>query len=329
MKCRTSETKQLAEHIEFKPAQTLEEAKEFARTNLKIKDFELTNLDLANHINEALVNINKIFGGRKIFNKINLLPETHTGLMCAHKGVLKVNETRLLRQVAPDNLVKYYNEVAVDKIGDLFSCIELSPAAQKILNKAQNGVKKLTFNEKVLLKNTLDSLNSVTVLPQNQIFEEALRNNNVIKWLKGNNYPTKIEDFIQLSENSRNDLITSILNNTNYKIKVYDRGEFGTVYHEIGHALHHEKIGTKKFNAGSAQITGDATTDFNAMREFRKYFYKREPNSIKLSLLSAYAPYSEDEAVAEIFSFLCNGNKFNDEIMKLYKKFGGPELPNM
>ena len=48
---------QLAEHIDFKPAQTIEEAREFARTHLGIKHYELTNLDIANHVNEGLVSL--------------------------------------------------------------------------------------------------------------------------------------------------------------------------------------------------------------------------------------------------------------------------------
>lgn len=52
--------KQLAEHIEFKPAQTLKEASEFARKHLGISFYNIKDLDVANWVNEGLTHINNI-----------------------------------------------------------------------------------------------------------------------------------------------------------------------------------------------------------------------------------------------------------------------------
>ena len=43
-----------------------------------------------------------------------------------------------------------------------------------------------------------------------------------------------------------------------------------------------------------------------------------------LEFVSKYSMFSPGEAVAEIFAGLQNGVKFNDEIMAMYKKYGGP-----
>lgn len=67
MKGRTSETKQLAEHIEFKPAQTLEEAIKFGQENLGIKsynNFSENDLSAINWLNEGFVNVSNRMKGK-------------------------------------------------------------------------------------------------------------------------------------------------------------------------------------------------------------------------------------------------------------------------
>ena len=57
---------QLAEHIDFKPAQTIEEAIQFGKDNLKIKKykgFTENDLEVLNFINEGFTNVsNKLKG---------------------------------------------------------------------------------------------------------------------------------------------------------------------------------------------------------------------------------------------------------------------------
>ena len=45
--------------------------------------------------------------------------------------------------------------------------------------------------------------------------------------------------------------------------------------------------------------------------------------------VTPYAAITPAEFVAEVYSFLCNGVKFSDYIMDLYKKYGGPIPKNM
>ena len=43
--------------------------------------------------------------------------------------------------------------------------------------------------------------------------------------------------------------------------------------------------------------------------------------------ISSYAKHSPLEFVAETHIGLCNGYKFSDDIMELYKSYGGPIPP--
>lgn len=57
--------KQIAEHIEFKPAKTVEEAKKFAQEKLGVK-LNLEDLEIANYVNEGLVNVNNKLKGKSV-----------------------------------------------------------------------------------------------------------------------------------------------------------------------------------------------------------------------------------------------------------------------
>lgn len=61
--------KQLAEHIEFKPAKTVEEAKKFAQETFGIKLDLGDNLFAANFVNESCVNVSNKMKGKAYFPK--------------------------------------------------------------------------------------------------------------------------------------------------------------------------------------------------------------------------------------------------------------------
>lgn len=64
-KIGSSAVKQLAEHIEFKPAKTIEEAKSFAKDNLGVH-IKFDDIDMANYVNEALTTLNNTTKGKSI-----------------------------------------------------------------------------------------------------------------------------------------------------------------------------------------------------------------------------------------------------------------------
>ena len=81
--------------------------------------------------------------------------------------------------------------------------------------------------------------------------------------------------------------------------------------HELGHLNH------KLTPADEAYLTSKAVID-----EHR--------NNVAIqntcSKITPYAKQSPKEFVAEVYSGLISGQKFSDDVMALYKKYGGPAL---
>ena len=64
-KVGAKQAQQLAEHIEFKPAKTIEEAKTFAKDRLGV-NIKFDDVDMANYINEALTTANNATKGKSV-----------------------------------------------------------------------------------------------------------------------------------------------------------------------------------------------------------------------------------------------------------------------
>ncbi len=64
-KVGSKSVQQLAEHIEFQPAKTIDEAKVFAKDKLGV-NIKFDDVDMANFINEALVTVNNTTKGKSI-----------------------------------------------------------------------------------------------------------------------------------------------------------------------------------------------------------------------------------------------------------------------
>jgi hypothetical protein len=83
----------------------------------------------------------------------------------------------------------------------------------------------------------------------------------------------------------------------------------GPVDHEIGHAKHHEALGSAYFAGNLRTAWDDATA------------------AIITQKVSRYAATSRVELVAEVYTGLKSGKVYDDEIMTLYRSLGGV-LPN-
>lgn len=75
-KVGTKQAQQLAEHIEFKPAKTIEEARVFAKDRLGVK-IKFDDVDMANYINEALVTVNNTTKGKSIMPNSVIVDKTN------------------------------------------------------------------------------------------------------------------------------------------------------------------------------------------------------------------------------------------------------------
>ena len=318
-KFKTAE--QLAEHIDFTPARTLEEAKEFASKNLHIRKFKLTDLDTANYVNEALVNFN---------------------------NNLSTDHRRIVRTVVPSSLKKLNGILAVNGFQKLFVNEEFFKNIDDEINKAiktikENGISKKLFSfpdsetlSKMTLKEKMSLYGVMEIngsnLEVNSSIANLLSKSKVKDFLKANpDYPQTIEDFLKLEARERQNIAKEIMRKTNtLPINTNSGGPFRLLNHEIGHILHQNNIGTELFAKYSdyGKLADGGINTFALWRKFRneignKLFYEVMGN------VTPYAATTPAEFVAEVYSFLCNGVKFSDDIMELYKKYGGPIPKNM
>lgn len=95
-----------------------------------------------------------------------------------------------------------------------------------------------------------------------------------------------------------------------------------TIYHELGHCNHNaickdfEKMGKLK------ELEKDFISDKSIINEFLNNKTIQET----AAKVSDYSKESPAEFVAETFSQLMEGKTFSDDVMTLYRKYGGPAL---
>ncbi len=87
--------------------------------------------------------------------------------------------------------------------------------------------------------------------------------------------------------------------------------------HELGHYLHSMNI--SEFDNLLGRLSSRKT----------KLFKNNKEQQDVASKISNYAKTNPREFVAECFSYMCAGNKLPDDVLKLYKYFKGPEIPNL
>ena len=199
--CITESSNKLEENIEFKKAETIEDAKKFAEEKLGIKKFKINDLEYANWINEGLTNISNRFKGEVYF------PQKIKFHFCDRKGALadygvafdtiRINRKRIEERVSDlDNLLKVnsYEELTKYNLGKGYEdfCIKLSTA--------YTNPESLTFFEKYSLVGSI--------------------------------YKVK-QRLKQLDNKNPSEINT---NSINMYGNIY-QNEFETIYHEVGHCF--------------------------------------------------------------------------------------------
>ena len=197
----TESPKQLEENIEFKKAETLEEAKAFAQEKLGIKKFKINDLEYANWVNEGLTNISNRFKGNVYFpRKIAYYPfKQLPGLACYWPMIdsILINKNRI--------------EERVSRLEDLLQENSYEDLTKYNLGKGYDDFcKKLT--------------KAYTEPESLSLFEKYS--------LVGSIYHVK-ERIKQLDNKNPNEINT---NDINIYGNVYEN-EFETIYHEVGHCF--------------------------------------------------------------------------------------------
>lgn len=339
-----------AEHLDFKPAQTMEEAIAYAKKNLGVEKFDFGNdVEMANWVNEGLTNINNRFKG-----KANMPKE----LRWADKANIEKIQADCSSKVAQvgaycqgDTLAFNQQYFSADKIKEVQSVLKL--IFPPVEGKPDSLKKIMVHGEDTALKEKLlkqyikllkspnnytrfDAINtsmmlddyvaSIKLAEKNPTYfiERALKHDKAKEILEKQGIDLSVENFNKLSPEKQKEYMeklfhTAYSNNIAFASHATHRGnsKFDILYHEMGHLLHHKNV------SHADEFWGKLS------EKSEKAFLADNGKLETAGKISWYAQTNQYEFVAETFNALCAGKKLPKDVMDLYKYYKGPELPNM
>lgn len=339
-KGKFSQAKQLAENINFKKAETVEEAIKFGKENLGIKNysgFDTADLDVLNWVNEGLVNVsNKLKGKAKLPKKIqygNYSDDFAAGVIPS-ENKLKINKKIL------DNLDDFIkNRIdSLNKTGFKFkdegdACLFYVPPYITGLNSSSqvlkdltsfNGGKLTTFSNKFQLLNNLDSIYrayNATVKAPNITLKRILSTPGVKELIEEKGLLTNMTEIEKLPKKQKVSLIYDILFECQRKGKPVGANykpisKFKTIYHEMGH-LNDTNVDSHAFASYHNYTSSDKVKALDD--------WVTNPKKMEAAgSVSSYAQSDEAEFLAETFAKICDNQEVSEEAMALYKELGGP-----
>lgn len=343
-KYRNSKATQLAEHIDFSPAKTLEEAIEFGKKTFGIEEysgFEAKDTDVVNFINEGIVNTSNFLKGKiRLPKKILYLEEAGTikasvvtegensGLFVLNKNIYSNIDNTIdhyffnLETSNTVFLVDWDTNKWDYKYSPLFEKEAIEPFIQEVI-KFKSG-KYTTYKQKLSLfnsvNNAIEAVNSINrPLKYIKKFLSKEENKSICSEL---NIPTDIEQIKQMSKEEQRLIIKKIIKNTKDSIKLdFDMNAgspFSTIYHELGHIqdMKPRCLTTNKFDFDYSKYP----------KELKDWVDNKENMEIAGSI-SEYATHGPGEFIAEFFAKIVSGETVSNEAKALYKKLGGPKIP--
>lgn len=337
-------TPKLANKIDFKPASTVDEAIQFGKGNLGIKEyhgFGEKDLDAINWVNEGMVNAsNKMQGKITMPGAVHYTREMPNDALAAvvteikGQSVFRKNDMLVNKNIF-DNIdgcvaekVKLMSDsgyIRVAKNGDVTALFrdmeEIRPLAEKI-HKYNNGEIK-TFKDKLGLYNNLcgcqDEINTIFTYPDRGI--KAILNSEAKTILASKNIETNLDVINKYTLKQKQELYKKMMvelsaDGVEINIKHQARTEFQTIYHELGHLQ--DKV-----------VRPGTIYNYNNPSEYSQELkaWLNDSNAINTaSRVSEYSTAGPGEFIAETYAGLIEGRKFPEEVMTLYKKLGGPIL---
>lgn len=336
---------QLAEQIDFKPAQTIEEAIQFGKDNLKIKKykgFTENDLEVLNFINEGFTNVsNKLKGTIRLpktikykdikdstlaqvgpFSKSFELNKNIFGNMDKTiKDILKpIEESGLIKvSITENNKMKYSFLKAFDENS-------IKPLIRQIANYKCGNCK--TLKEKVDLYNSLgvllDTFNAAKKSPF-RIIKQLIENPAVKEACQKSGIYTDLEKIKTLSLAEQNQIVAQIFAKTGIKaslsFNIKDNSEFHAIYHELGHL---QDVQPRCFDT-----TNNHNFEYSKYPKALKKWVDNGADIQTANRVSEYASHGEGEFVAETFAKLMDGAKLPDDVIELYKRVKGPVIPGI
>lgn len=289
-KTGSKQVQQLAEHIEFKPAKTVEEAKKFAKDKLDVIYFDelgkFEDVEMVNFINEWITKTrNNPKFGKNSYPRIVYNTDLDGALMS------------MTTENAVINGVDYGYGLGINL--SEFKRLE-QPALKK--HNFDFGFIKKGINEKYY------------------ITESKFDNKYTQRLIKNLNSDTlKFEDRMQL--------ILDLLSYQERKVidgvmQIRERSVHNYLNHEQGHLLHSQVSN----NYEQMRKVEEFLKDKLEVSEITKEFINSKDIQATAGKVSNYAKESPLEFVAETFAGLRDGQKYSDDVMALYKKYGGPSI---
>jgi hypothetical protein len=343
-KGRVSEAKQLAESINFKPAETLEEAIKFGKENLGIRSyngFEEKDIHVINWINEALVNTSNKMKGKLRMPKdivytdalgddvlagvINDSSHKNYGWFGVNKKVFGDIDNFIAKQLK--GIEQFVRFEKLENGG--WSTISLNLLDRKALNgfaeqfiKIKEGnptlKQKLDFYHSIcVLANRINSYNEVPIATIKQLLANP-KNKQICE---KNNILTDIEKIKTLSNEEQHNIIASMYEAGIKFFVGFDinsQSAFKTIYHEMGHMqdMTHRCVNIDNCNF-----------DYSKYPQELKDWVDNKEYVQTANKVSAYASYGPGEFIAETFAEMIHGNKLPDGVLSLYKKLNGATVP--
>ena len=344
-KNRYSKSLKLAEHIDFQPAKTVEEAVKFGRKALGIKDyvaFSKSDVEIINYINEGIVNTSNSLKGKIRLPKIISYMDCGDKYLAAvtrqgfFKGVFMLNKTvfgdmdkaiqKTFTELEKENIFTFIGEKNGDFQYSYAKLIdrEFINSLIKQVSEYKKG-KITTLKDKISLYNSLDSVmnavNSLAFTPVKYL-KQILNVPETQKFCKEHNISLDMNKIKSLPIKEQ----FNILKNLPLELKqhivitgdIQDNSPFRTIYHELGHLQDMKP---------RCLTIADFDHDYNKYPKELKEWVDNEKDLQAAYSVSTYAGYGPGEFVAETFARIISGVKVSDEAKALYKKLGGPTVP--
>lgn len=341
-KGKTLKPANFAEHIDFKPAKTMEEAVEFAKKHLGVEKFNLENdVEMANWVNEGLVNISNRFKGKAhmpkniIFDEKYFAKSPEAAAYCHGSETIAFNKKYFSNDLIKDvgEKLELLCPVADEGAGTFKNIIihgedwhikeQLFEHYDKLLQNPQNYSRFDAAHTGMLIDDYIAAVKFAQKHPTHML-KKCANNSKAMAICEQNGIDLSIEKFNKLSKEQQDEFMKKFYG-VIYKHKIFLAGhashrgnsKFDILYHEMGHLLHNENTSIKDrvFGILSSKAEKAFLADIDKLDTAGK--------------ISWYAQTNPKEFVAETFNALCAGKKLPDDVMKLYQYYKGSMLPNM
>ena len=330
----------LAEHIDFKKAETIEEAIRFGKEHLgikKYKNFNETDLDILNLINEGFVNTSNRFKGhanipRKVVGKnagdyvaaVNPLGTFYVNKEYYHNLDSHIN--KYMQQYVSGHrgspIMPCLREGKLKYVASpKFVQEDIQPFIDQI-NRYKDGT-LTSFDEKVELLNTFTSMHNMYNANHNAPLlriRQILQNDSLKQDFINQGIETDLTKIKGLSIDEQRAILHKMIVHPNVKFGVSPVSRFKTIYHELGHLM--DK------NMRKRPRTTDQC-DFNPEKYSKalKEWLNNDEHMQIVATVSDYAQHGPGEFIAETFARAMENKPIYQEAMDLYLEMGGKEIP--